>query len=72
MDNRFKPVKYSIKINSPLLEAEPVLIRLDDFMELRAPDVDYKMEYLVLARDILSDLNKYRTETSEKSSNKNS
>lgn len=47
-----------------------MLIRLDDFMELRAPDVDYKIEYLVLARDILSDLNKYRTETSEKSSNK--
>lgn len=43
-----------------------MLILLDDFMELREPDVDYRMEYLVMARDILSELNRYRTETYEK------
>ena len=65
-------MKYSIKINAPSLAAEPTLIRLDDLLELCDPGVDLKMEYLVLARDILYDLNRYRTETYEKSSDKNS
>lgn len=70
MDNRYKPLKYSIKINCPSLVAEPTLIRLDDLIELREPDVDYRAECLVLARDILYDLSKYRTETYQKYSDK--
>lgn len=64
MDNRYKPIRYSIKINSPSLATEPVLIRLDDFLKLREPNVDYRHESFIMARDILSDLSKYRRETS--------